>query len=355
MGPILPPNQQWAAPGKWPFVGEREPLPIDAWHGIEVRGEVERPCLIRWAELAEFPTVELVTDIHCVTRWSKPTMRFRGVWLAELLRHAKPRSSARFVSFVAHSSRAHATSLLLTEAIDLGTLVATSWNGAPLSVEHGGPARTIVPARYFYKSLKWLARIELMPADRPGYWEASAGYHNHAEPWREERFAAAGVDRQRLARCLQTLDFRQVEFRNLDVTGQRLEGLRAAEALLRNSQFSDCQLAGADFARANLSNACFRRADLRRASFRDADCEGADFRGADLRGADFRGAALFGATFRAIPRVVDAATPAAAFTTIPQAEDAADNEQARIDAETRFDPTAAEVLAPGQFPPTKRR
>lgn len=345
MGPILPPNQQWAAPGKWPFVGEREPLPLTTWEGLEIVGEVERPSLFRWDELADLPLAELVTDIHCVTRWSKPTMRFRGVWLAELLRRAAPRPAARYVSFVAHSSRAHSTSLLLTEALDLGTLVATAWNGAPLSVEHGGPARAIVPARYFYKSLKWLARIELLASDRPGYWESSAGYHNHAEPWREERFAATGVDRQLLARCLANLDFQGVELRNLDLAGQRLEELRAADARLRNAQFTESHLARADFARANLSNASFRRADLRGASFRDADCEGADFRGADLRGADFRGASLFGATFRSIPSVA----PTTIGSPLSNAANFSD-EQARVDAETRFDPTAVEILAPGQFP-----
>lgn len=328
----LPPGQQLAAPGKWPAVGERAPSPLADWTGAQVFGLVARPTHWSFAELDQLPPAELITDVHCVTRWSKLAVHFRGVWLADLLAQAEPTPQAKFVSLVAHSTRSHSTSLPLDEALELGTLLALECNGQPLSVAMGGPLRVIVPGRYFYKSLKWLARVELLAEDRLGFWEGTAGYHNHADPWREERFVAPDVNRIELARRLATLDFQHADMQGLDLSGRDLPLFRASRALLRNADFRRARLADADFAEANLSNARFQFADLRHASFRGADLEGADFSGADVRGADFRGASLFGATF-------------CQYAHWPPA---GHHDVAILDATTQFSPEALEALSPVQ-------
>ncbi len=328
----LPPGQQLAAPGRWPQVGERTPRDDAAPWTVSIGGLVAKSLSFSLAELHALPQVQQSIDIHCVTRWSKMGVAFSGVPLQALLAVAAPHASARFVSFVARSSRAHSTSLVLSEAIELGALVALSGDGAPLPLEHGGPVRVVVPGRYFYKSIKWLERVELLADDRLGYWEAETGYHNVADPWREERFIAAGISRHELQKLLASRDWSGREVLGVDARGLDLAGLVARGALLRNAHFEGAQLPTAIFDGANLSNAHFAGADLRGASFRDADAEGSDFSGADLRGADFRGAALLGTTF------FDPDSLGGDVMSLT----------ARVDQTTKFDATAVAELAPPQ-------
>lgn len=229
-------------------------------------------------------------------------MEFRGVRLLELLEPVGIPDSIRFVSLVAQSERDHSTSLPLSVIRELDPLLSTHAAGQPLTTEHGGPLRVVVPGRYFYKSLKWVRRIELLNEDRLGYWESQAGYHNGANPWNEERFLAADLDLQAVRQLLATRDFRGLDLRGIAAGGLDLQGLLATGAKLRDAHFESADLRRGCFDGANLSGAHLQRADLRGASFCSdstaavADLEGADFRGADLRGAIFRGASLFGAT-----------------------------------------------------------
>ena len=328
MNATLPPGQQLAAPGRWPQVGERAPRDDSSPWQVTIAGEVDHPHTLSLAELAALPQVERAIDIH----WSKLGVRFSGVLLADLLTPVEPRTTARFVSFVARSSRDHSTSLVLADAISQGALVALQVDGQPLPTEHGGPVRVVVPGRYFYKSLKWLERIDLLADDRLGLWEAQAGYHNVADPWREERFVAAGISRHEMRKLLASRDWSGREVLGVEARGLDLVGLVARGAILRNAQFEQCRLAGAEFDGANLSNAHFAGADLRRVSFRQADTEGCDFIGADLRGADFRGAALLGATF------VDCDAPTKEVQRLAT----------RIDRTTSFDDAALAELTPTQ-------
>lgn len=332
LGLPLPPGQQLAAPGRWPQVGERTPRDDASPWTVSIAGLVANPLGFSLAELHALPQVERSIDLHCVTRWSKLGVRFTGVLLVDLIALAGPRDSARFVSFVARSSRAHSTSLVLADAIELGALVALSCDGAPLPPEHGGPVRVVVPGRYFYKSIKWLERIELLADDRLGYWEAETGYHNLADPWREERFIAAGISRHELQKLLASRDWSGREVLGVEARGLDLTGVVARGALLRNAHFEGARLASAVFDKANLSNAHFAGADLHGASFRDADAEGSDFSGADLRGADFRGASLLGVSFVDLTVAV------------------ADNPKSstRIDGTTQFDAASLAELAPPQ-------
>lgn len=328
--PSLPPGQQLAAPGKWPLVGERSPAPGPANWTVAVCGCVEVPLAIGLGELRELPRIEQAIDVHCVTRWSKPAMRFAGVPLSQLLQWARPTAEARYVSFVARSERAHSTSLRLDDALELKSLVALEAEGQPLASEHGGPVRVVVPGRYFYKSLKWLERVELLAADRLGYWEREAGYHNIADPWQEQRYMTPDLSRHEVQAAFASRDFSHRNLRSLDARGHDLTGLLARGALLRDADFRGSRLRRACFDGANLTNAHFQGADLSEASFVGAGLEGADFSGADLRGADLRGASLFGATFCATSSGTDHVRPA------------------RIDRSTLIDAAAAEQLAPLQ-------
>lgn len=322
----LPPGQQLASRGKWPQVGEPTPTDLPTDWRLDLVGLVESPLSLDLRDLGAYPFVERAIDIHCVTRWSKPAMKFGGVLLADLLAVAGLKSEAKFVGFVAHSSRKHDTSLPLADALKLETLLAWQVDGEPLTPDHGGPLRVIVPDRYFYKSLKWLRTIRLLAVDELGFWEREAGYHNTADPWREHRYMAPSLSRLEMRAVLKSRDFSGRDLRSLDCRGHDLTGLQATKALLRDVDFRACPLAGATFDGANLSNGKLGGADLRRATFRDADLEGADFGGADLRDCDFRGTSLFGATFRPQP----------------------DQAPTQIDATTKFDSSGLEKLMPDE-------
>ena len=324
----LPPGQQLAARGKWPQVGEATPsdLPPDAaatWQ-IDVAGLIAAPRSWSLDDLRRLPRAERPIDIHCVTRWSKPAVRFAGVLLADLLAEVGVNVEAKFISFIAHSTRNHDTSLPIADALALGTLIAWEVEGEPLAVDHGGPVRVVVPKRYFYKSLKWLRTIRLLERDALGFWEREAGYHNTADPWLQQRYMAPALSRLEVRAVLKSRNFAGRELRSIDCRGHDLAGLNAAGAILRDADFRECPLAAADFTGANLSNARFAGAHLQAATFVGADVEGADFAGCDLRGCDFRGASLFGSTFRAN-------NP---------------SHPTRFDAATRFDAVTIEALMP---------
>ncbi len=296
----LPPGQ--AATGKFPVVGETAPLPglgPDDYQ-FDLAGLVQRPRRYSLAELQALPQQSATIDIHCVTGWSRRAVPMRGVPLATLLAQAGVLAPAAWVRFVAHSARAHDTTLPLDLALQQTWLVH-EMDGAPLPAEHGGPLRTVTPGRYFYKSLKWLARIELLAADAPGYWERESAYHNEADPWREQRF-----DDTRVATPEQVQAFRAavdfVPYRGAVLLKARLGGWQPASLDLRGLQLKYCSfrkalLAGADFRGANLSLSNFEGADLRGCDFGGADLEGVSFAGADLRDARMEDAALSATRF----------------------------------------------------------
>lgn len=293
----LPPNQQLLPQGRWPVVGEKNPgIPPETWT-IEIAGQVQHALSWTLDQLRELPQSKMTMDIHCVTRWSRFDMAFEGIPLSDLLELANPTPAAEYVSFVAYSERNHSTSLPLAELKRLRAIVAFSANGEPLSQEHGGPVRVVIEGKYFYKSLKWLRSIQLLPTDKLGYWESDAGYHNGADPWKEERYLAPNLDKRMAAKLIASLDFRDQDLRSLSATERNLAGLNAKGACLRNADFTRSTLTSADFSNANLSNAKLIDANLVDANFHSADIEGADFTGADLTNCCFVGASLFGATF----------------------------------------------------------
>lgn len=152
---------------------------------LRIHGEVAKPYTLDYAELLKMPQTEQESDVHCVTGWSVLGAAFRGVRVADLAERAGVKDSARHVIFEA--AHGYTANVPLAEATADNVLVSYRMNGRPFAKKHGAPARALVPDLYFWKSAKWLTGIRFVARDRPGYWEVR-GYHNHADPWLEERY-----------------------------------------------------------------------------------------------------------------------------------------------------------------------
>lgn len=181
----LPPGQHLTE--KWPVLhaGGLPTVDLATWR-LRVFGAVEQEVELDWAEFDRLPRTARIEDIHCVTRWSRFDVRFEGVHWRELAARCRPLPSARFA--IAWAEHDFSANVPLEALADDDALLATHADGAPLTLEHGYPLRLVVPHRYFWKSAKWLRGIELSEVDRPGFWERY-GYHNGADPWKEERYA----------------------------------------------------------------------------------------------------------------------------------------------------------------------
>jgi DMSO/TMAO reductase YedYZ molybdopterin-dependent catalytic subunit len=179
----LPPGQSPTV--KWPVltVGPSPEVELSSW-SLAFYGEVEEPYAVRWDELSALEQVEQVSDLHCVTRWSRFDTALRGVRVRDLLEGARPRPGATHAMVWSYGG--YSTNLPLAALLDDDVLIATHADGAPLAQEHGGPARLVVPSRYLWKSAKWVQSIELVDHDEPGFWERN-GYHNDGDPWTEQR------------------------------------------------------------------------------------------------------------------------------------------------------------------------
>jgi DMSO/TMAO reductase YedYZ molybdopterin-dependent catalytic subunit len=164
-------------------VGPNPKYDLASWD-ISVFGAVEKPVKLTWDELMALPQREVTTDIHCVTRWSKLDTVWRGVPVSELLDRAGVKPSGTHA--LAYSDGGYTTNVPLAALYDDDVLLAHTYAGEPLEPDHGAPLRLLVPKRYFWKSAKFLRKLEVMSEDRMGFWELN-GYHNDADPWAEQR------------------------------------------------------------------------------------------------------------------------------------------------------------------------
>ena len=180
----LPPGQYFTE--KWPVLhaGSVPHLDVTTW-SLRVFGLVEQELSLSYDALRDLPATDITTDIHCVTRWSRFDAGFRGVHWRELAARCKPLPAAHFV--VAHAPQGFTANLPLAALDEENAMICYAADGELLTAEHGGPVRLVVPSRYFWKSAKWLTGLELVAADQPGFWER-LGYHNDADPFREERY-----------------------------------------------------------------------------------------------------------------------------------------------------------------------
>lgn len=180
----LPPGQRLVE--NWPVLdlGIQPDVPKGDWQ-LTIDGSVDNPVTWDWNAFLAQPQVEDVSDIHCVTQWSRYDNRWNGVSTSHLVELVRPRPETTDV--LLHSYDGYTTNVTLAAFTEEDCLIAHSHNGVPLTREHGGPARLIIPRYYFWKSAKWVKRIEFAAADRPGFWEVR-GYHNVGDPWAEQRY-----------------------------------------------------------------------------------------------------------------------------------------------------------------------
>lgn len=183
--PRVPPGQYVTEGFPILHVGSIPPFDRRSWD-LKIWGLVETPVKLTYDEVRALPVKEVVADIHCVTGWSKLNTRWKGVSPQELLRLARPTPEAAYV--LVHCEGGYTTNLPLAALLDDSVVFAYGYGGKELLPEYGWPLRLVVPKLYFYKSGKWVRGLELMAEDRPGFWE-QRGYHNDADPWKEERFA----------------------------------------------------------------------------------------------------------------------------------------------------------------------
>lgn len=182
----VPPGQSRTR--KWPVLDASGPPAIDlkTWR-LRLWGLVNRQISLSWEEFLALERVKVFADFHCVTRWSRLGNLWEGVatrTLVELAGGLKP--ECRFVLAHGHD-HGWTTNLPVAHFLAPDALIAVSHDGEPLSIEHGGPARLIVPRLYAWKSAKWIAGLEFLENDRPGFWERN-GYHMRGDPWQEERY-----------------------------------------------------------------------------------------------------------------------------------------------------------------------
>ncbi len=163
--------------GPTPFVSQNE------WY-LKLTGLVDKEMKWNWEEFNKLPQVEIVKDIHCVTKWSKFDTKWKGVSFDELLKTVKPTAT----HLIAHSFDGYTTNIPLSDLKNGQAIVALSYEGEGIPASHGGPARIVLPHLYFWKSAKWVNELEFVDHDSPGFWEVR-GYHNYGDPWKEERYS----------------------------------------------------------------------------------------------------------------------------------------------------------------------
>ncbi|MFN8948157.1 MAG: sulfite oxidase-like oxidoreductase [Alphaproteobacteria bacterium] len=170
----------------WPVLdlGIHPDVRAEDWK-LTVDGLVANPVTLDHAQFMALPQSDSVSDIHCVTRWSRYDNHWQGVASRELIALVRPKDEARHVIFHAHDG--YTTNVSIEVFADPDVMLAHAWEGSPLTRNHGGPVRVVIPRFYFWKSAKWVRRIEFSRDDKPGFWEVR-GYHNVGDPWKEERY-----------------------------------------------------------------------------------------------------------------------------------------------------------------------
>ncbi len=186
----VPPGQYVTSDFPVLSAGPTPRTPLDKW-SFAINGLVRQPVRWSWAEFLLLPSRQYTVDIHCVTKWTKLDTVWEGVSIDTLLEAVEVDPNAHFVT--AFCDGGYTTNMPLPEIIDGKAFIGLKYNGAPLAAEHGGPARLVVPALYFWKSAKWVRGLTFIGQDKPGFWE-SLGYNNHGDPWKEERYYGDRTD-----------------------------------------------------------------------------------------------------------------------------------------------------------------
>ena len=180
----LPPGQRLVR--DWPILDLGiEPDVTPQKFRLDLDGAVENRLSLNYDEYMALPFAESVSDIHCVTQWSRYDNHWKGISARTILEMVKPQKEAKFVIF--HAVDGYTTNIRLDQFDQSDVFLVHEWEGKPISRAHGGPVRMLVPKLYLWKSAKWLRRIQFTINDHPGFWE-QRGYHNNGDPWLEERY-----------------------------------------------------------------------------------------------------------------------------------------------------------------------
>lgn len=181
----VPPGQRLTTGFPVLTYGQTPAIDLKSWR-LRVSGLVEEEKAWTWEQFMALPQTELRCDIHCVTTWSKLDTTWLGVRFSDLVREIVVKAEARYV--MQHAYGGYTTNLPLASMLEEDVLLGHTFDGRALEPAHGGPLRLVVPKLYFWKSAKWLNGLEFMARDRLGFWEQN-GYHNDADPWKEQRYA----------------------------------------------------------------------------------------------------------------------------------------------------------------------
>ena len=181
----LPPGQK--ATDRWPVLhyGSVHHLDAAGWT-MTINGLVESEVTVTWEQYQALPRVEVYSDIHCVTRWSRYDNTWQGVSSAVVRDLAAIKPEATFVTV--HGAGGFTTQLALDDFFQPDVLFADTHDGQPINADHGGPVRLVVPQLYFWKSAKWVTGLTFMDHEVLGFWESN-GYHRRGDPWKEERYS----------------------------------------------------------------------------------------------------------------------------------------------------------------------
>ena len=192
----LPPGQSPSDFLPTQHVGSIPPFTPSLWD-FRIWGEVEESIIWTWEQVSILPRITITLDLHCVTGWSMTSTEWQGISLKQLIKEGliQPTPEARFI--VQHAAYGYTTNLPLDVALQNNFLLATHFDGEPLTPEHGFPLRGVIGSQpgasnqkdlYLYKGAKWLRGLEFMKSDKFGFWE-SHGYHNEGDVWKEERYS----------------------------------------------------------------------------------------------------------------------------------------------------------------------
>ncbi|WP_108094897.1 MULTISPECIES: sulfite oxidase-like oxidoreductase [unclassified Pseudomonas] len=189
-GRRLPPGQVLTE--RFPILHEGEVPAYDLGNwSLSLEGLGPQVLSLSYDDLLRLPQTRVQCDIHCVTRWSKFDTHWYGVHLRDVLAALQVEPSGRFV--MAHADHDYQANISLQDLLHADSLLALGYNEQPLTPQHGWPLRLLVAGRYFWKSAKWLRRLEFTDVETPGFWERN-GFHLHADPFSEQRFSGEALD-----------------------------------------------------------------------------------------------------------------------------------------------------------------
>ena len=180
----LPPGQYHTKRFPVLHVGSVPEVDLSTWDFV-VDGLVASPLRFSWSDLMDMPTVSVTTDIHCVTKWTKFDTSWSGVSTRHVIDLAQIGADATHV--IVEADQGYTANLPLEDFLTESSLFASSYEGEPLTPEHGYPLRLVVPHLYFWKSVKWVRRVTITSEDQPGFWERN-GYHMYGDPFAEQRY-----------------------------------------------------------------------------------------------------------------------------------------------------------------------